>query len=365
MFGRKKKKTEAAAPVQGFASVLSDKRIPVPTPDSIIDENGKPVLGTFDKEFQHLNFLDIHNQSILPDFTNKNRITLWEACEINLDEDLAILVAFSKLAGVIGICLTLVYDKKAKKKYAWMSPASGNMSETLLDGSTTAGKGPLNNVTMVNDFNHGKARVQSHGRGPAGKMELDFDLTRWSVPSVVSIPMDAHKTLYTQKDLFTVEGYIVFNGKKYLATEASMAIIDDHRGYYPFDSHYDWVTTMGYGLVNGEKRKFGFNLTRNQSTNQDDYNENILWLDGKSSRITPVKFEHLTYDYWRITDDYGMVDLTYDIGDRNLLKFTIGHIKADYSITFGELKGYVCDEDGTKYVVDGMCGIGEDKSLRI
>ena len=365
MFGKKRKRKETAAPVKGFANVLSDKRIPVPTPESIIDENGKPVLGTFDKEFRNLNLTDIHNQSILPDFTNKNRVTLWEACEINLDDDIAILLAFSKLGGVLGLCLTLVYDKKEKKKYAYMSPASGNMSQTLLDGDTTKGKGPLNRVTMVNDFGNGKARVYSRGRGPGGKMELDFELTRWSVPSVVSIPMDAHKTLYSQKDLFTVDGYLSWKGKKYLATEASMAIIDDHRGYYPFDSHYDWVTTMGYGLVNGEKRKFGFNLTRNQSVDQDNYNENLLWLDGTSSRITPVKFEHITYDLWRITDDYGMVDLTYDIGDRNLLKFNLGIVKADYSITFGVLKGYVCDEDGTKYVVDGMCGIGEDKSLRI
>jgi hypothetical protein len=34
-------------------------------------------------------------------------------------------------------------------------------------------------------------------------------------------------------------------------------------------------------------------------------------------------------------------------------------------VVFGEIKGYIRDTDGTKYILDGMMGMGEDKSLRI
>ena len=364
-----KKRAKEAKKLQkkGFASVLSDKRIPVPTPESIIDEDGKTVFGTFDKEFQNLNFLDIHKQSCLPDFMNKSRLTLWEACEINLDDDICILTAYSSLGGgIAGVCLTLVYDKHEKKRYAFTGITNGNgMSAGLLDGDTTEGKSFLNSVKMVNDFGNGKATVSGKGKGLGCKYEMNFELTRFSKPSVVSIPFGKNKPLYSQKDLFNVDGYCVFNGKKYLATDASMAIIDDHRGYYPYNSHYDWVSTMGYGTVNGAKKKFGFNLTRNQSNNQDDYNENLLWLEGETSRLTPIQFDHIEFNYWHVYDEHGMVDLYFDIGDRNRLKFQAGVASADYSICFGTLTGYVCDEAGNKYILDGMTGYGEDKSLRI
>jgi hypothetical protein len=38
-------------------------------------------------------------------------------------------------------------------------------------------------------------------------------------------------------------------------------------------------------------------------------------------------------------------------------------VKADYYIAFGELEGYVRDEDGRQYILDGMMGMGEDKTM--
>ena len=37
--------------------------------------------------------------------------------------------------------------------------------------------------------------------------------------------------------------------------------------------------------------------------------------------------------------------------------------KIDYFVNFGEIEGYLRDEEGNKYVVDGMVGISEDKTL--
>lgn len=361
----KKNKTTKWNPENGFASVLSEKRIPVKAPDQIVDENGKAAFGTFEDEIRDFNFTDIHNQSLLPDFTNKGRLTLWEAVEVNFDE-VTLLTAVSVLGGVVGVGLTILYDKAEKKRYTWMSPTPAvKMAENLLNGAVTYAKSPVNSVKVVNDFGNGKAHVSGRGIGFAGSIKYDVALTRISKPSVVSIPFGKNKPLYSQKDLFSVDGSVTWKGKTYRSNEASCAIIDDHRGYYPYNSHYDWVTTMGVNKENGQTEPFGFNLTRNQSENQDDYNENLLWMTGKSSRLTPVKFEHLSFNYWHITDDYGMVDIYFDIGDRNRIKFFFGAGFIDYSITFGVLKGFVKDEDGNEYCLDGMSGIGEDKTLWI
>ena len=38
-------------------------------------------------------------------------------------------------------------------------------------------------------------------------------------------------------------------------------------------------------------------------------------------------------------------------------------VNIDYFVAFGELEGYLMDEDGNKYILDGMMGMGEDKTL--
>ncbi|MDD6012860.1 MAG: DUF2804 family protein, partial [Oscillospiraceae bacterium] len=158
-------------------------------------------------------------------------------------------------------------------------------------------------------------------------------------------------------------GRIEVNGQVYESDEESTAIIDDHKGYYPYISHYDWVTTMCKTDIDGERKYFGINLTRNQSVNQTDYNENLIWFEGKTSRLTPVRFEHIDFNKWHIRDVYGMVDIIFDIKDRYHMYLPMHVVRIDYHITFGELSGYVLDEDGKKYSVDGMPAIGEDKSL--
>lgn len=352
-----------------FKSVLSEKRIPVETPESIVDANGKAVFGTFEREFKNMNFLDVHRQSpILPDWFNWFRLTQWEAVEINL-KDCILLMGVSDM-GLTNTGLICFYDKKKRKVTSWReflfkTRKQIKVAKNLLDGEITESLGDDVKIKIINHFEQGEAYVTGEAFDKnVGFINYSFDLERVSDRCVVSIPFDKNKPLYSQKDLFKCTGYIEVNGERYESDEFSTAIIDDHKGYYPRFSHYDWLTTMGRNTVNGEDQFFAFNLTRNQSINQTDYNENLIWFEHGHSRITPVRFEHLEYNKWHIKDVYGMVDIIYDIGDRNLIKIIGGPVMyINYHIVFGEISGYICDEDGNKYILDGMCGIGEDKTM--
>lgn len=348
-----------------FKKYLSEKRKAVPTPENVVDELGNCHFGTFDKEFQKMDFLKVNRPSVLPNFLNKYRLTLWEATEINFDK-VILLTAVCDM-GLFGTALTVIYDKRTKKCTSWqeMLPSSkAVISETIINSDETYSKGKKVKIRYVNNFQRGEATVAGYATDKkAGIIDYRVKLTRVSKPSVVSIPFDANRPLYSQKDLFRVEGYLEFNGERFVADESTAAIIDDHRGYYPRNAHYDWVTTMGKKEIDGKEQYFGFNLTRNQSVNQDDYNENLIWFEGDTTLLTPVVFKHETPFLWHVKDTKGMVDLTFDIGDEFLMKVTTGIINIDYHITFGELKGYVCDPGGNKYILDGMSGIGEDKSL--
>lgn len=349
-----------------FEQYLSEKRIAVPTPENVVDGAGRCYFGTFESEFEKMDFLKADRPSKLPNFLNKSRLTLWEACEIDFDK-VTLLTAVCDMA-LFGTALTVLYDKRTKKCTSWQEmliPASkAVIAKNLLNGNETFSKGKKVKVRFVNNFQQGKAIVSGTADSKTdGMLDYRVELTRVSKPSIVSIPFGENRPLYSQKDLFSVDGYIDYNGERFHATAASAAIIDDHRGYYPRKSHYDWVTTMGKKEIDGKEQYFGFNLTRNQSIDQDQYNENLIWFEGDTTLLTPVVFRHETDKRWRIQDVQGMVDITFDIGDEFLMLVPAKIIDINYHITFGTLSGYVCDPKGNKYVLDGMTGIGEDKSL--
>ena len=194
-----------------------------------------------------------------------------------------------------------------------------------------------------------------------------MSVERLSPPSNVSIPFGPNKPLYSEKDFFKATGYIVVNGEKFVTNENSVSIIDDHKGYYPYLAHYDWLTTMGRCDIDGEKKYFAFNLTRNQSIDQDAYNENLIWVEGESFPLPPVVFERESRKAktWRIHDEHGCVDIRFEITDTFFMPMHFLVVDVYYALPFGKIYGYVKDTNGKKYVVDGMLGIGEDKSTRM
>lgn len=151
---------------------------------------------------------------------------------------------------------------------------------------------------IINDFANGKAQCVGHTKGKSGEFAIDISFERLSPLANGVMPLMKNKDgsfrnpLYSEKDFFKATGTITLNGKTYKTNERSVGIIDDHKGYYPFFSHYDWLTTMGKTEIDGEQKFFAFNLTRNQSVDQVNYNENVIWLEGESFPMPPVVFTH-------------------------------------------------------------------------
>ena len=385
-----------------YSKYISDKRRAVPTPKDLVDEKGRVVFGTFDKEFETMELLRAKKPTRAPDFLRRFKLTLWEATEVHLKN--GVLLAVVCDMGIFGKQLNMFYDKRTKKVYCWDTQIPSKdavIAPNLLNGSVAEATSDVGFVRYVNNFQDGKAELSgkhtvnaksfclvTQGRedktaveamkenkvfDPAlATIEYDFKLTRLSDPCVVSIPFpySDNRTLYSQKDFFKAEGSLIINGEEMLSDDETVAIIDDHRGYYPRRAHYDWVTTMGKCEVDGEKKFLAFNLTRNQSINQEDYNENILWLEGKSSLLPPVTFtrsvetaDFKNYSEWTIKDEHDMVNLKFKVYGINPMVLHAVVVNIDYFVAWGELEGYIRDEDGKKYVLDGMMGMGEDKTM--
>ena len=371
-----------------YSKYIAPERRAVPTPYSIVDENGKAVFGTFDKEFKSMDFLKIKRPTSAPQFMNRLKLTLWQATEVNLRDGLLLAVVCDM--GIFGKTMNVFYDKRAKKVYTWdtnLKSKDTKIAPTLLNGDVSEGETPVSHVKYVNSldknklylsgFHKGKCFIDSKEYSEKPTIEYDFELTRVSKPCCVSIPFPGspinNRPLYSQKDLYSVSGKLVFNGEEFKVDENAGAIMDDHRGYYPRKAHYDWVSTMGKLNIDGKMKWFGFNLTRNQSLDQEKYNENIIWFENETSILPPVTFTRNpeTKDYlasrgkceWIVKDEHDMVNLKFKVYNLNAMLMHAVVVNIDYYITFGELEGYLRDEDGKKYILDGLTGIGEDKTL--
>lgn len=376
-----------------YSKFISEKRRSVPTPKDLVDENGKVVFGTFDKEFETMELLRAKKPTRAPQFLNKFKLTLWEATEVHLKN--GVLLAVVCDMGIFGKQLNMFYDKRTKTVYCWDTQQKSKLTTiapNLINGAVAEVQTDVGFVKYINNFEKGEAKLSGKHIGKClistpeeyvkstgwkdkfgeATIEYDFQLKRVSLPSNVSIPFpySDNRTLYSQKDLFKAEGKLIINGEEMITDEDSAAIIDDHRGYYPRKAHYDWVSTMGTININGEKKMFGFNLTHNQSTNEEDYNENLIFLEGRTSLLPPVKFtrsieskDFVNFSEWTVKDEHDMVNLKFKVYGVNPMIMHAGVVNIDYYVAWGELEGYLRDEDGTKYVLDGMMGIGEDKTL--
>lgn len=378
-----------------YSKYISETRRAVPTPKSIVKPDGTCEFGTFKSEFEQMDLVKLKNPTALPNCFNKLKLTLWEATEVHLKN--GVLLAVVCDMGIFGKTMNVFYDKRTHKTYCWdtnLDSKATQIAPNLINGSIAYAETPVSFVKYVNTFNEGKAELSGKHSGKClvtvpkkdktavaaikenytenETIEYSFKLTRLSDPCVASIPFDKKRPrpLYSQKDFFKAEGKLVINGEEMLTDEDSTAVIDDHRGYYPRHAHYDWVTTLGRYDFDGEKKFLAFNLTRNQSIDQDKYNENILWLEGSSSILPPVKFtrnpetkDFKDYAEWVIKDEYDMVNLKLKVYSINPMIMHAGIVNIDYYITFGELEGYLRDEDGKKYDLTGCMGMGEDKTL--
>lgn len=353
--------------MKDYGQCIAAKRQSVPTPKRLV-ENGQAIFGTFDKEFESMALLQCKKPAgaLFPECLKRFRLSLWEAAEIHLDN--GVLLAAVCDMGLFGMTLNIFYDKRKKKVHSWrtnLKSKDTHIAPNLLNGSVTAAKTKNSNVKFINHFQDGKCLLSGSHFDKINQIAYEFELERLSLPSVVSIPFGPNQPLYSQKDFFRAKGRLIFNHEVFDANDHTTAIVDDHRGFYPYNAHYDWLTAMG-SSINGEGRYLAFNLTRNQSIDQENYNENLIWFENATSLLPPVTFRHNEDGaVWTVKDAHDMVNITFEVADRFRMEAHAGIIDIRYHVVFGEIKGYIRDTGGIKYIVDGMTGIGEDKRLRL
>ncbi|MDB4996740.1 MAG: hypothetical protein JWM74_4172, partial [Myxococcaceae bacterium] len=180
-----------------------------------------------------------------------------------------------------------------------------------------------------------------------------------------SLPFEGPGGMYSHKGMFPIEGKLTVGDRTYtFRPEDSLALLDDHKGYYPWVMRWDWVTSATH--VDGQA--LGFNLTKNQCREPDTNNENCAWRGDRLGILPAVEFTHERArepgEKWRIRDRAGRVDLTFTPTVPGDVRVNAVVVESRYRGPFGTFAGRLEPEGLEPIVVEHWFGMGEDFYLR-
>jgi hypothetical protein len=326
---------------------ISKKRKLKETPDKLIQDNGIPNFGAFNKTFCEFNFMNFKSCSKVRKWYNKQRLTEWEAVEVISDKGVFLTVVYR--FGLMNIHKTIIFNKQTEEIYLWddlkLFRNKSIVAKNLMNSSKSKYFTKKSNTEIINNYEKNQATCKGYSSNKkSGEIEFDFKLDRISEPSIVSIPLKGKYPVYTEKDLFKFSGTIKVNDEEMFDSKSTLAIIDDHRGFYPRKSGYDWLTFFGY--LN--EQPFGLNLTDFRlNENQDEYNENGYWDEVGFHFLPNAKFT-CTKTTKHVQDDDGNIDLKYEIIKSHKVSMNILLFRIDYKLNFGKLNGFIKTEEGKK-----------------
>jgi hypothetical protein len=337
-------------------------------PPALLVEDGRQQLGRFAGPPTRTNLIDAGYMK-LPRALRRWRLKEWQALQIATPSLFVNLALFD--AKLMQLLQVKVYDRARSTKHLHerqLRPGAFRVADQLLD-SETAYRDRKSALRFRNRFAAGRIEVdiavEATKSSPSIKAELIVHTQR-GASQVVSLPFSGDVGMYSHKGMFPIDGEITIDGATHrLTTSDSLALLDDHKGYYPYVMKWDWATSA---VRDARGRALGFNLTRNQCRDPDRFNENCVWIDDRCARLPAVTFERADArgpsERWHIRDREGRVDLTFTPTVPGDVRVNALVVESRYRGPFGKFHGRLAPDNLEPVDVDGWFGMGEEFWLR-
>jgi hypothetical protein len=142
-----------------------------------------------------------------------------------------------------------------------------------------------------------------------------------------------------------------------------VALLDEQKTYYPYSSFWKWSTAAGY---NEYGELLAFNLCQNMITDDEDFNENCMWVDGKiyCLKAARFKFEKDVMRPWEVKTTDGCLDLLFTPSGERAEKINAGFIVSDFHQPFGMYNGRFKDDNNRIYTIANLFGLAEHHVTR-
>lgn len=335
------------------------------SPDQLITD-GQFNFGRYTTPIPIINMMAA---DIKPAFLKNIQLREWQAFQCLSDDHFFFGALYNTKK--IGLVQFIIYDINSRQRIHYerkVAPWEIKLPNGLFD-TRALFRSPNCYFQIEHNVAEAKLKVEidikAARKTPAiyANLVAEHDVSKFE-PVVVCLPFSKTRAMYAHKCLMPVEGDIAFGASRVdLKAEESHFIIDDHKGFYPYISQYDWATGMGFSP---EGQRIGFNLTDNQIKDQKKYNENVLWLNGQGHPLPPIKFYRPEGDQstWYIRDENGIVDLTFTPQTMNRLNLNLVIMKSKYAAPYGFFNGHIQRKDGQFQSLVDIFGVGEAFYLR-
>jgi len=340
------------------------------TPPRLI-ENGRVVeWGFFRTPIRDLNLLDIRLPG-LPKALNNFRLKEWQHYAL-IGGDF-ILTFFFIDAKYMSVSFCYFMDRNTgsftehHRNVPWRA---ARLSWDLFNGDC---RFHARNYRMEfdNRLSEGRhlARIDIKGTGKKPGIRADIemleDLNRIQ-PLVSVVPIGENRPMYTHKAPVPVRGEITCGDRRIILDEKrDITLIDIQKTYYPFNTWWRWGACAGYDK---RGRLISVNLVQNMTTVDDEmHNENCIWVDGRLSPLSAVRFDFDTRDImkpWRVETTDGRCRLSMKpMGERKGY-INLGILVDEYHQPFGPFSGTLVDSEGVSHEIDNFFGVTEHHRAR-
>jgi hypothetical protein len=339
------------------------------SPLQMVEKNGSINFGAYRTPFRNANILDAPLYTFpVPGFWKRFRLKEWQHFGIITQAYYFGMVIFD--AKFLGASFFYAYDRMKNTRFEHNRQTHGKSihvaAQPYADACRFDAKGYR--LRFENNLDQGFHRIfmdiEEGKNRPSvqGEIMVHEDLTVFE-PLVQVSPITPVRPFYTHKAAVPASGRIRLGSRELvLERNACIALIDEQKTYYPYFAFWKWATAAGYRT---DGKLLAFNLCRNMIADDEDYNENCFWLDGKISCLKAARFE---YDDvlkpWKIHTTDGLLDLSFvPLGER-AQSINAGMIRSDFHQPFGLYSGAFRDDRGVQHAMKDVFGLAEDHVTR-
>jgi hypothetical protein len=343
------------------------------TPEKMVEKDGAINFGTFRTPFREANILEAplySSSSRVPAFWKKFRLKEWQHFGIITATHYFGMVIFD--AKFMGVSFFYAYDREENKRFehGMQIPGGGAIvAAQLYDGFCELKKKGylLRFENRLKDGYH-KIILDIAGRKdrPSVKGEIKiFEDLKKIEPLVQVSPITPFRPFYTHKAAMPAEGTVMLGSRKVIIDrKKDIALLDEQKTYYPYSSFWKWATAGGY---NEYGELLAFNLCQNMITDDEDFNENCMWVDGKIHCLKAARFKfdknNVTHP-WEINTTDEHLNLLFTPSGERAEKINAGLILSDFHQPFGMYNGRFKDDNNRIYPLANLFGLAEHHVTR-
>ena len=208
--------------------------------------------------------------------------------------------------------------------------------------------------------------IESDGERPAVKGDITVhEGLKIYEPLVQVSPITQTRPFYTHKAAVPASGSIMTGSQKIvLDRNECVALIDEQKTYYPYFSFWKWATAAGY---TNDGKLLAFNLCQNMIGDDEDYNENCFWMDGKIHYLKAARFDFGdVMQPWKMKTSDGKLALSFIPKGERAQKTNIagGLILSDFHQPFGLYSGRFTENESGNHPIQNFFGLAEHHITR-